>query len=249
MRSSRNTRSSRLRNSDFANGQPPATTVSYAGRGALISALPVALVLAACTTSDAGPDPDETVASESPATPEAEGTSPSPEATAEEEVSETNGPQDEEDVDDASPVDFTDDAQVSDNWEGYILDVGHNTMQVAVDVRHGVHEGYERVVIEYSEDTDLAYRAEYEELSDDPDASPASLVVEIQGTTGGPEAQDLATTEPWRSDAEENAVEAVYPLNPEAGESEVRIGLDQERPFRIHHQEDPTRIVIDLATD
>lgn len=224
-------------------------------RGAIVLALPIALALAGCTTSDTEPDAHEVAPDESPTAPD-EDTSPSPEETSpspqertEPEESETNEPPDGQGVDDEELTDFTDAAQESENWEeDFILDVGHDTMQVLADVRHGVHQGYERVVLEYSEDTDLASRAEYEEPADEPDSPPASLLIEILGTTGGPEAEDLAITEPWRSDADENAVGLVEPLALAGGESEVRIGLDQERPFRLHHAEDPMRIIIDIAT-
>lgn len=210
----------------------------------------LALILTGCgtpddngtETQDATPAASPTV--EEPASgPEEAETAQTPETTEDETSS-----SEEDDGGEAEFADFATAEQMSANWNDYdfALEVDHDTVQVITEVRHGVHDGYERVVLEYSDSTELAYRAQYEEADPDPDSAPASLLIEVQGTTGGPESEQLATLDALRPETE-GVVEVVYPLLPKAEESPARIGLDQERPFRLHHAEEPTRIIIDIA--
>ncbi|PRZ14921.1 hypothetical protein BCL67_11018 [Nesterenkonia sandarakina] len=75
-----------------------------------------------------------------------------------EETSEEGSEEDSEAVDLSG---FSTELQASEDFTDFQLDVGHNTMQVLDDVRLGSHEGYERIVLEYALDTDLAHQAQY----------------------------------------------------------------------------------------
>lgn len=226
-------------------------------RKRIVPAIAAAVLgLGACTSDGPGPEPTETQPSGPGATTapsEAEDTSPSPESPDHAEGTDQNGDnaQDQNEsegepgVNEDALADFSEDAQVSGNWDDFTLEVDHDTIQVLSEIRHGVHDGYERAVLEFSEDTALAYRAEYVELRTD---AGAVLAVEIKGTTGGPEAEEAARLDRWETSTGETALLFIDPQPLEGGESVVHIGTEAERFFRIHHAADPTRIIIDVAT-
>lgn len=171
-----------------------------------------------------------------------------------EETSEEGSEEDSEAVDLSG---FSTELQASEDFTDFQLDVGHNTMQVLDDVRLGSHEGYERIVLEYALDTDLAHQAQYiepgsqgEGFSEVPDdLTGAMLLIDVLGTTGGPEAEAAAWTESWTPETEAAMVRQIQPGELLGGESQVLISLDQERDFRVQQLDDPVRIVLDIAQE
>ncbi|MBO0595588.1 hypothetical protein I2485_06315 [Nesterenkonia sp. E16_7] len=181
--------------------------------------------------------------------------------------SETAGPQEGSEessqagpAEDSETVDltgFSTQTQASENFKDYQLDLSHNTIQVLSDLRLGSHEGYERIVFEYALDTDLAHHAQYiepgtqgegfTEVQDD--TVGAMLLIDVLGTTGGPEAEAAAWAEPWTPETDAAMVREIQPGELLGGESQLLISMDQERDFQIQQLQDPVRIVLDIAQD
>lgn len=213
------------------------------------------------STETEDPAEAEETAEESDSTEDNETEEPSNDDGAEE--SETPSPEDaseagsEEDSESVDLTGFSTQPQASENFEDYQLDLSHNTIQVLDDVRLGSHEGYERIVFEYALDTDLAHQAQYIEPGTQgesftqvqDDAAGAMLLIDVLGTTGGPEAEAAAWTESWTPETDAAMVREIQPGELLGGESQLLISLDEERDFQIQQLQDPVRIVLDIAQD
>lgn len=215
------------------------------------------LTLAACAPDDVETDPEpeataeetvtETAEAQEPDDDEPEATEtvteePSPEPEDTEQPEETDAaPKDDEIEDPAS--DFSLDPQRSPNWEGFQPEPSHDVLQVLSEVRFGQHEGFERAVLEYSGPQELAYEVHYVEPATDVRAS-TQLLVTVLGASTGPQSQEQAYTGIAYPELDDTVFIEAQARAPEA---EVVIGLKEQRPFRIHHAEDPSRIIIDIA--
>lgn len=150
---------------------------------------------------------------------------------------------DDEDIQ-APDDDFSLDPQTSANWDGFQTDVSYDVVQVLNEVRFGQHEGFERVVLEYSGPQELAYEVHYTEPATDVGAS-RQLLVTVLGANTGAAAEEQAYSGSAYPELDDTVFVEAQARTPE---SEVVIGLEEERPFRIHHAEDPARIIIDIAS-
>ncbi|MGJ9405862.1 hypothetical protein ACHABQ_06015 [Nesterenkonia aurantiaca] len=178
---------------------------------------------------------------------------------------ETDDPDtDEADTDEASEEeapeaadlsDFSTQPQPSEDYADFMLDVSHDTVQVLSEIRLGSHAGYERIVLEYALDTGLAHQAQYIEPGEQgtgftevqDGAVEAMLLIDVLGTTGGPDAEAAAWSEAWSPESDAAMVREIQPGELAGGESQVLISLDQQRDFRVQQLTDPVRIVVDIA--
>ncbi|EXF25730.1 hypothetical protein BG28_11450 [Nesterenkonia sp. AN1] len=178
---------------------------------------------------------------------------------------ETDDPDtDEADTDEASEEeapeaadlsDFSTQPQPSEDYADFMLDVSHDTVQVLSEIRLGSHAGYERIVLEYALDTGLAHQAQYIETGEQgtgftevqDGAVEAMLLIDVLGTTGGPDAEAAAWSEAWSPESDAAMVREIQPGELAGGESQVLISLDQQRDFRVQQLTDPVRIVVDIA--
>ncbi|NYJ18134.1 AMIN-like domain-containing (lipo)protein [Nesterenkonia sandarakina] len=129
--------------------------------------------------------------------------------------------------------------------------------QHLVEVRVGQHEGYDRVVFEHSEPSELAYQVEYVDRPTDqgmgePIDVPgnAYLAVSVSGLGIGPGQQDPdAVLSGAIEDVQSQSalVQGVHAQGPFESQSTYFVGLDQPRDFRVQMAEDPNRIILDLA--
>jgi hypothetical protein len=127
-----------------------------------------------------------------------------------------------------------------------------------VGVRIGVHDGFDRVVLDLEGDGAAGWWVNYIDAArtagrgdDIPLEGDAVLSVAVQGVTLPPELPP--GIEPWMNDRRaapdggvitEVASDVVF-----EGVHGVFVGLDEERPFLIERFEDPQRLVIDLFHD
>ncbi|MFW2513460.1 hypothetical protein ACNI3K_06750 [Demequina sp. SO4-13] len=123
-----------------------------------------------------------------------------------------------------------------------------------VDMRFGVHEGYDRIVLDLEGPGQPGWSSSY---VDEPTmagsgrtvdlAGEASLVTHVDGVVY-PTEEDAAEYEgPERFQPEAAGVieEVVYGSVYE-GQVDIYVGLSSEEPFRVFSLEDPTRVVIDV---
>ncbi len=123
-----------------------------------------------------------------------------------------------------------------------------------VEMRFGVHEGFDRIVLDLEGDGLPGWLAQYD---DDPRmagsghevdiAGDAFLTVHVRGVIYPTEEDGVDFTGSDRLAADGGRVvqEVVYG-NIFEGQADVYIGLNSEQPFRVFRLEDPTRVVIDV---
>ena len=141
------------------------------------------------------------------------------------------------------------------NLEPDTSEVGQGAQLSPVDLRVGVHEEFDRVVLDLTGEGVPGWRAEY---VDDPTlqgsgapvelAGDAALKVVVEGVVY-PTAEGAEDYQgPQRIDPEATGViqEVVYGSIFE-GHTEIFIGLASQEPFRVFLLEDPTRVVIDIV--
>lgn len=248
-----------------------------------------ALALTSCGTAESESDPAASTPEQSPmdqeTDPGAAGgentgtTEEEPEADQEsedEDASETSDPETSEDGGSSSeeglgqdesdeteseafnPEDFSIDGVMQEPEQGSdIADLGDLT-----GVRHAVHEGYERLVFEFSADVEPnSFTLEFDDdprlmMVDDPIEIPgdAALFFRVSNLHAGlpedsPAGNDLLELEQEPYAIPESSVftEVHYGGRTEAV-GEYYIGVDTEREIRVEALEDPARIVIDAGT-
>lgn len=124
------------------------------------------------------------------------------------------------------------------------------------DVRTGVHDGFDRVVLDLAGDGRAGWQVEYvaepasqgsgEEVSLRGDAA---LQVRVFNTTYPPDAPGEVYDGPSRIDVAGAAVTEVVDDKIFEGQHVFFVGVDRERPFRVFRLDDPQRIVIDVRTN
>ncbi|MGJ9406316.1 hypothetical protein ACHABQ_08340 [Nesterenkonia aurantiaca] len=175
------------------------------------------------------------------------------------EESETSAPAEDQEPDqseDAASLDFRTDAQESEGFPAEFTrgeDPNH-----LIDVRSGVHEGYDRVVFEYAGDGVPSWRGEYTDSAAELGrgepievAGDHILEINVNGPSWAPEdppEDELPSQEYYERDTG-GAFEEIFIQGPFEAHSQYLIGLDQERPFQVQLLEDPTRLVVDIAHD
>lgn len=216
---------------------------------------------AATDTSEATEDVPESPEAEAPEESEESGDSEDPEASEDPAETETEQPTDSEtspapeDQDDAAAsADFHTGAQESEGFPGEFT-VGDEPNQL-VDIRSGVHEGFDRVVFEFSGDGVPSWRGKYTDAAAELGrgepievAGEHLLEINVNGPTWGTESSDELPSGEYYERDRGGAFEEIFIQGPFEAHSQYLIGLDQELPFQIQLLEDPTRIVVDLATD
>ncbi|MCH8570513.1 AMIN domain-containing protein [Nesterenkonia sp. AY15] len=227
------------------------------------------LLLASCGSPEEGQDPApaEDAASEQP-TEDTEGAQDSEEpdpASESEDPGESEQPdesgasaapedEDQDQGDDAASADFSTDAQESDGFPGEFTR-GEEPNHL-VEIRSGVHEGYDRVVFEYSGDGTPSWRGEYTDAAAELGrgepievAGEHILEINVNGPSWAPEDEpedELPAQEYYERDRG-GAFEEIFIQGPFEAHSQYLIGLDQERPFQMQLLEEPTRLVVDIA--
>ncbi|MFY9263555.1 MAG: hypothetical protein GX483_08245 [Actinomycetaceae bacterium] len=191
-----------------------------------------ALALAGCESSPDKPEPE-------PTTTQTESAQPTTQAP------ETSDP-DIDNTDDADLPPFTSGAYESD--DPFAL----NAQMFPVTVRVGVQDGYDRLVVEYTDaeglpgyftdgfTPELLGQGAGMPIDIDGEALIQIMVSGIRYPTPD-ENPDLEPDIPTGSVITD--VQVSYPFE---GMHEINIGLDAEREYRIFYLEDPSRIVIDF---
>lgn len=231
-----------------------------------------ALLLAGCAPAE---DDEQPGAEESPqptqTETETETAEPSPtseEAPADEDDEEaTPTDEDTEDEQDQGPEDpslndepevdlsqFTTDAQ-----EGDFPESGA-ALSAVTDVRLGQHEGYERLVIEFSDDPPSGYAARYTEeaITGMPDVGDTTDHLEgyevLELTVMGLEHEDpnhateLHSEGAWQPQQSALVSEVILGILFE-GTATYFVGLESQAEFQVNHAENPNRVIIDIAVE
>ncbi len=125
---------------------------------------------------------------------------------------------------------------------------------IVTDVRVGAHDGYDRVVAEFTGDEALGWRAQWvnrphEVGRGDPINIPGSAFLDVNVTgVGIPMTdEDYELYFDQRGPLTAGSVAAVYDATFE-GSAHIVIGVDQQRPFKIYQLDNPLRVVIDIQT-
>ncbi len=203
-----------------------------------------AMVTAGCTGGD--PEPAATVTATSAATPTPTASSPSATPPTETVVPSPEPPLTADDPVDAAPfpADLAPDT----------ADASAAVFLSPVNLRFGVHDGYDRLVLDLEGTGQPGWLSEY---VDDPRAEGSGATINLEGTAY------LQTTVkgvvyPTESGAQDyvgpmrfqpasaGVIEEVVYGSIFEGQAEVYIGLSSKQPFRVFLLEDPTRIVIDI---
>lgn len=158
--------------------------------------------------------------------------------------------------DDAASADFSTEAQESEGFPGEFT--RGEEPQHLVDVRSGTHEGYDRVVFEFTGDGTPSWRGEYTDAAAELGrgepielAGEHLLEININGPSWalGDEPEDELPAQEYYERDLDRAFEEIFIQGPFEAHSQYLIGMDQERPFQIGLLEDPTRLVVDISTD
>lgn len=212
------------------------------------------LVLNACAVED---DSGESAESVSPSVNQ---TSPAPQSPADAEEK-NNSPQPTATSSDGALEggelpDFSEESESSTQWPE--AERGPDSAELGLylsDIRVGDHADFERIVFEHSGSGMPGYSVNYvDEAIADPLGEPLEingtyiLQIEVSGVTTPEEFPENALDGDDVLDlgAEGSTVQEVRPAVPFEGRATYYIGLDEQRDFRVHKAEDPTRIVVDI---
>ncbi|WP_029253762.1 AMIN-like domain-containing (lipo)protein [Paraoerskovia marina] len=203
------------------------------------------LAASGCSDDQAAPEPTATGTATSSV---AEDTEPAP-TTQDADETEQDAP-----TDDATTEDDDSDVPFPATTAVDTSDASGDAALTVTDIRVGVHDGYDRVVLDLGGTGTPGWRAEYVDSAVQ-DGSGVELDVEgeaiLQVTvTGSAYPMDSGQEEypgPDRVAAAGTAVlEEVRYDHIFEGQTQVFVGVDAEVPFRVFSLEDPTRVVIDL---
>ncbi|MDO5723653.1 MAG: hypothetical protein Q4P33_04545 [Flaviflexus sp.] len=123
-----------------------------------------------------------------------------------------------------------------------------------VEVRAGHHDGYERIVVEYTGTGTLNWAAGYSEQAIE---EGSGFVIDMAGDTfltlwvsgiGYPNDGESIDLQPTGMD-QLLTVRDVHVDAPFEGMHTVFIGLDKELPYHVQVLPDPERLVVDIKTD
>ncbi|MBE1513707.1 AMIN-like domain-containing (lipo)protein [Nesterenkonia halotolerans] len=227
------------------------------------------LALTSCGASDDDTEPDPATTEQAPteqkpsseasgtetATPENDGSSPEAEDTPTAEPTQSQ----ETPVDKSEPFDpeeFT--------LDGVQQDTGSADLGDITDVRRGLHDGFERVVFEFSTNAEPSFYSV--QWAEDPSsmmmqepidvAGDAALLFRVNGVHAGLPEDSPAGDELFEFDEGDPFViegssvfTEVHPGGRVEADAQYFIGLDTQREIRVEALGDPGRIVIDVATE
>ncbi|MDY5785184.1 hypothetical protein [Corynebacterium sp.] len=127
------------------------------------------------------------------------------------------------------------------------------TELVVSDVRVGSHDGFDRVVVEYSGTGTPGFTAGYvdqarQQASGYPleVAGPAHLEVMIHGTPMGMLSPREELIQVGPMNLASGAIQGVTHGGVFEADTQYVIGLDKKRPFRVYTLSNPARVVIDI---
>lgn len=169
---------------------------------------------------------------------------------------ETSAPLENQGDDGAASGDFSTEAQESDGFPGEFTR-GEEPNHL-VEIRSGVHEGYDRVVFEFAGDGVPSWRGEYTDAAAELGrgepidlAGEHILEINVNGPSWAPgdEPEDELATQEYYERDRGGAFEEIFIQGPFEAHSQYLIGVDQQRPFQVQLLEEPTRLVVDLQTD
>lgn len=225
------------------------------------------LALGACSDNAIDPGPEDPSSQVEPTATEPSSQAPSQEPSA---TTEEPEPSQSATTEDAQGPDADGQGQGADGPTGEVSDFisppitsedypqyGENTGDVLLqDIRFGSHDGYERVVLEFSGSGELGYFANYvEEAVEDGSGFPidvsaaAVLDIHVSGvmTPISDDGELLEFLNDPQTPPAGSIIAEVIPRAPFEGMSQYVIGLDQERDVRAYLLQEPLRLVIDIA--
>lgn len=183
----------------------------------------------------------------------AEESAPAAGPTETDDAAATSSPQ--EPSDDADSADFSTDPQESEGFPGeFTRGDGPNHL---VDVRSGVHEGYDRVVFEFAGEGVPSWRGEYTDAAAELGRGGAIelagahiLEINVNGPSWplGEDPEDGLPTQEYYERDRGGAFEEIFIQGPFEAHSQYLIGLEEERPFQMQLLEEPTRLVVDITS-
>lgn len=161
--------------------------------------------------------------------------------------------EDPADEPDTEAVDeLTTDARQSDDFPAL------GTIAQLIDIRTGVHEGFERIVFDFAADGDVEYRVRY--LDEPPVDIPgdqvevegaAMLEIRLSGASGvdlsGPEAVQTYTGPDRFSPDGHEVIQEIAVIDDFEGDMGWLVGLESDAPFAVAVLEEPLRLVVDIA--
>lgn len=224
----------------------------------IVTSLAVLALLGACSTSEE--DAEATAGQDTPGSSETR-TSPSADAEDTEETEEPAGSDDpDQTTEPVSTEDPTEMEAAPDELPDFVTGESkspgypnHEGEYLGVETRLASHDGYDRVVVEYTGTGTLNWHAHF---TDTPVEDGSGFEVDIPGKTclqvsvtgisyPDPDAPAVPHTGPDSTDV----ISALEYGGPFEGMHQLYIGLDEEREYRVFVDENPSRLVIDIATD
>ena len=181
-------------------------------------------------TATAGPDEEPEAETAEPTEPPAEDEGPLPDVA----------------PDDEAPFGANTEPDTSAPSSGALLS--------ATNLRFGVHDGYDRLVLDLSGDGDPGWRAEYVDTPTgqasgepvDVDGN-AFLAIYVQGMIYPGEPGSAPYVGPDAiAPTSGGVIREVVVGSVFEGTQEIFVGLDSQEPFRVYLLADPTRIVLDV---
>lgn len=155
----------------------------------------------------------------------------------------------------ASSAQFTTEPRESEGFPS-ALSQGDGDQQL-IDVRSGIHDGYDRVVFEFSGVGEPGWRVEYVDSAAEIGrgnpieiAGESILEVNINGPSWLPEedVSDQVETNEYYERGTGAVFEEVHIQGPFEAHSQYHIGLQEEVPFSVELLSDPARLVVDFQT-
>jgi len=227
-----------------------------------LTAATITAALLMLTSCGADQDPDagteSPAASQESSAPETVEASPDAEdepSTSPSEVTEPAESPSAEASESASSAQFSTEPRESEGFPSS-LSQGDGDQQL-IDVRSGIHEGYDRVVFEFSGDGEPGWRVEYVDSAAEIGrgnpieiAGESILEININGPSWLPEEEvaDQVETNEYYERGTGAVFEEVHIQGPFEAHSQYHIGLQEEVPFSVELLSDPARLVVDFET-
>lgn len=221
-------------------------------RLAIVCITALALPLAGCTNE---PEPGTTATSPQTGTPSADGTTSEPTSVPTAPVrvvGPTQSPgEDVGPLPDAGPED---DAPFVANTDPDTSPLAPGTLMSPTDLRFGVHDGYDRLVLDLSGNGEPGWLAEYVA---EPTSATSGLPVDVEGnavialSVQGMIYPTEEGAEPYEGPSRivptsTGAIRGVVVDSLFEGTLQIFVGVDSELPFRVYLLTNPTRLVVDV---
>lgn len=209
---------------------------------AVLATAGIAIGSAACSTPTSPPTPEQSQDQAAP--------SPAPTPSEEEEDTDTST---------TSPADNNDSTETEAIGEGWTTDPSEMEMNsdqnpggIATDFRAASHEGYDRVVLELTGEGPVGWWTHWSDAAvQDSRGEPIDLAgtaflnVIVRGTATPSDENEIGLYYSGDPSAAAGSIESFFDGTFE-GSTNLVIGMDQKRPYRIFTLQDPLRVVIDV---